>query len=95
MNLHFLDKRPICKNCKFCEFLMYEDKSNSYQYTNYKCICHLMPTPVKKSPLDWCGQYEERGYDLDYMLSFNEEIRQDLDYMLSFDKDIILGKWRK
>jgi hypothetical protein len=32
-----------------------------------------MPTPVKKSPKDWCGQYEESKLDLDYILSFDED----------------------
>lgn len=69
----FPGKRPVCKNCKFCDFIVHEDEFNSREY-----ICHLMPTSVKKSPVDWCGQYEER--------------KLDLDYILSFDEDIILGK---
>lgn len=44
-----------------------------------------MPTPVKKSPVDWCGQYEEKKLDLDYILSSHEEIRKQLDYILSFN----------
>ena len=93
MNLNFLDKRPICKNCKFCDFIVHEDKFGSYGFdseiyldkylhnNSYEYICKLMPISIKKSPRDWCSQYEENELDLDYILSF--------------DEDIILGKWRK
>lgn len=93
MNLNFLDKRPICKNCKFCDFIIHEDEVGSYGFeseiyldkhlhnNHYEYICRLMPIPVTKSPKDWCEHYEESELDLDYILSFNE--------------DILLGKWRK
>ena len=32
-----------------------------------------MPTSVKKSPEDWCGQYKESELDLNYILSFDED----------------------
>ena len=85
MNLHFLDKRPICKNCKFCDFIVHENEFGSYgfdseiyidKYLNnnsYEYICKLMPTSVKKSPEDWCGQYKESELDLNYSLSFDED----------------------
>jgi hypothetical protein len=85
MNLHFLDKRPICKNCKFCDFIVHEDEFDSYGFdseiyldkyihnNSYEYICKLMPTPVKKSPKDWCGQYKESELDLNYILSFDED----------------------
>lgn len=95
--MKFSGIEAICKNCQFCEFIMYEyeDEYHPYEFISYKCICHLTPTPVKKSPVDWCGQYEEKKLDLDCILSLHEESRKKLDYILSFDEDIILGKWRK
>lgn len=91
MNLHFLDKRPICKNCKFCDFIVHENEFGSYGFdseihidkylhnNSYEYICKLMPTSVKKSPEDWCGQYKESELDLNYILSFDEDkiLRQD------------------
>jgi len=80
MNLNFLDKRPICKNCKFCDFIVHEDEVGSYGFdseiyldkhlhnNHYEYICKLMPIPVTKSPKDWCGQYEESELDLDYII---------------------------
>lgn len=63
--MNFLDTRPICKNCKFCELV------HEYNFNSYECICRFMPIPVKKSSDDWCGQYEESELDLDYILSFD------------------------
>ena len=67
----FTGKRQVCKNCKFCDFIVHDDEFNSYGFNSYECICKFMPTPVKKSPKDWCVQYEESKIDLDYILSFD------------------------
>jgi hypothetical protein len=53
------EKKAICKNCKFCKFVMYKNDNPNYYIPN-EYICQFMPTPVKKSPDDWCGQYKER-----------------------------------
>lgn len=52
-------KKAICKNCKFCKFVCYKNDDPTY-FLPSEYICQFMPTPVKKFPDDWCGQFKER-----------------------------------
>ena len=49
--------KKIEKSCMNCIF--FEEKEDE-EDINLRYLCKLMPTSVKKSPFDHCGQFEEK-----------------------------------